>query len=724
MYIMKYFGLFNIVGEINVKKKKKVNKKIQVPFRLNILFLSVFFLFSAIIVRLGFVQIVYGDNYRKEAEQVTGSTVNIPVPRGVIYDRYNRVVVNNKPLRTITYTRMKDSTNEKRLALAKKLAKMIDMPIDKITERDKKDFWIQLNPERAKEKITSKDMELFKKKKIDDKELYNRQLSRITEKELSELTPEDLKVLAIKRQMDGGYSMTPQVIKSEGVTDQEYALVSEHLDELPGVEVTSDWDRNYPYGSTFQSVLGGVSKSNEGLPKERLDYYLARGYDRNDRVGKSYIEQEFEDFLHGTKAQIKNITDKNGNIVDTEYLSKGARGKDLSLTVDIELQKQVEQIVEEELKKEKAMPGEAMLDRAFVVMMNPKTGEILAMVGKQLVNNNGKTEVQDYALGTMTSSYAMGSTVKGATLLTGFQTGAIKPGEVQVDEPIKIKGTPLKKSYQVMGPIDDLTALKKSSNVYMFKTAMKIAGVNYVPGAPLDVKESAFNTMRYYFSQFGLGVPTGIDLPNESAGLKGTTDKPGFLLDLAIGQYDLYTPLQLAQYVSTIANGGYRVKPEILKEVRESTSKPEEMGKVIESNEPVILNRIDMKEDYIKRVQEGFRQVMQDAGGTANNVFAGDPYRPAGKTGTAQTFYDGPNEAFRKGGPGGTPMPTYNLTLIGYAPFEDPEVAFSVVVPWVDQNSRINKEIGRRAMDAYFELKKQEANTEANNTNTTAPQQP
>lgn len=164
-----------------------------------------------------------------------------------------------------------------------------------------------MNPERAKGKITSEDLQLYKKQKIDDKELYSRQLARITEQELNELTPGDLKVLAIKRQMNSGYAMTPQIIKNQGVTDKEYALVSENLDQLPGVDTTLDWDRNYPNGNTFQSILGSVTKSDQGLPQENLDYYLSRGYDRNDRVGKSYIEQEYEDVLQGTKSQVKTL---------------------------------------------------------------------------------------------------------------------------------------------------------------------------------------------------------------------------------------------------------------------------------------------------------------------------------------------------------------------------------------------------------------------------------
>ena len=303
--------------------------------------------------------------------------------------------------------------------------------------------------------------------------------------------------------MDGGYAMTPQVIKKDA-TEKEYSIISENLAALPGVDTNVDWDRKYTYDDLFRSVLGGVSTSDEGLPRERLDYYLVRDYNRNDRVGKSYLEQQYEDSLHGTKAEVRNVTDKNGNILETINVSKGQSGNDLNLTIDMELQKRVEDILAKNLMRFKG--SEPLLDRAFVVMMNPKNGEVLSMAGKQLVNEDGQTKVNDFALGTMTSSYPMGSTVKGATVLTGYQTGAIQPGSVQLDEPIKLKGTPTKSSWKTMGYINDLTALKMSSNVYMFKTAMNIAGVQYVRGGTLDIPQKAFDTMRYYFGQFGLGV--------------------------------------------------------------------------------------------------------------------------------------------------------------------------------------------------------------------------
>ncbi|MGG2095432.1 penicillin-binding protein 2 [Bacillus sp. S13(2024)] len=697
------------------KNKKEKKKKAAIPFRLNVLFFCVFLLFSTVIVRLGMVQIVHGEDYKNEVDRKENLTVSTPVPRGKIFDRYGRAVVDNTPLRTITYTKVKGSKPEERLETAKQLAKLIDVPTDKLTERDKKDFWILLNPERAKEKITKKDKEDLKAQKIDDKQLAQRQLDRITEAELNELTAQDLKVLAIKSKMDSGYAMTPQIIKKD-VTPEEYAVISENLDKLPGVDTTVDWDRHYAYDDMFRTVLGGVTSSDEGLPRENLDYYLVRDYDRNDRVGKSYIEQQYEDALHGTKAEVKNITDSKGNIIETDYVSKGESGKNLTLTIDMELQKQVEQIIEDEMKKAKASGSAGYMDRAFVVMMNPKNGEILSMAGKQFVNEDGQPTLKDYALGTMTSSYEMGSTVKGATLLTGYQTGAITPGEVLVDEPLNFKGTKVKKSWtgNGMGPIDDLTALQRSSNVYMFKTAMAIAGAPYVPGGTLNVKQKTFDDMRKYYGEFGLGVPTGIDLPNEVYGVKGPAGEPGKLLDLAIGQFDTYTPLQLAQYVSTIANGGYRMKPQIVKEIRRPTSKPEDIGQVVQSMEPVVLNRVDMKEDYIKHVQDGFKMVMQTQNGTGHGAFGTATYDPAGKTGTAQAAYAGPDQKEVRARLGGQLPTTYNLTMIGYAPASDPEVAFSVVVPWLsDEHNPVSKNIARRVMDAYFDLKKQEANGNA-----------
>ncbi|WP_445612706.1 peptidoglycan D,D-transpeptidase FtsI family protein [Geobacillus sp. YF-1] len=680
----------------------KRKKRAQVPIRLNVLFFFVFLLFSALILRLGVVQIVYGEDYRREVERTQDEVVSTPVPRGKIYDRFGQVIVDNTPQKAITYTRSKTTQPEEILAVARKLARYIDIPDaeKKVTERDMKDYWILTHPKEAKQKVNEQERKKladqgWTQKEI-DKKVYEWTLERITKQDLAQISKSELEVIAIMHEMQSGYALTPQTVKSKGVTDREYAVVSEHLSELPGVNTTVDWDRKYVYDKTFRSVLGSVTEEDEGVPRERLDYFLARDYSRNDRVGKSYLEMQYEEVLHGKKAKMKNVVDKSGNVVSVEPLYPGEPGKDLVLTIDAELQQQVEQIIEQEILATKRKGRSPLLDRAFVVMMNPKTGEVLAMAGKLL--KDGK--FVDFAIGNITSAYAMGSAVKGATVLTGFQTGVLHPNTYIKDEPLYIYQTPEKKSWKTMGTINELTALKQSSNVYMFKTAIAIGGGVYRPHQPLHLNPAAFTTMRHYFSQFGLGVKTGIDLPNELSGFQGQSKLPGFLLDLAIGQYDMYTPMQMAQYVSTIANGGYRMKPLLVKEIREPSADGKEPGRVIKEFEPVVLNRVDMKTEYIERVREGFRRVMQEPGGTAYSYFANAPYKPAGKTGTAEAFYDGPIQSRRQAS-------TYNLTLVGYAPYNNPEVSFAVVVPWATQGNSdgINNRIGRRILDAYFELK-------------------
>ncbi|MGG3521753.1 penicillin-binding protein 2 [Bacillus pseudomycoides] len=704
-----------------MKKQTGKKQKTSISIRLNILFFCVFILFSAIIFQLGKVQIVDGETYKNQVEKNENATTSIPVPRGKIYDREGKQVVDNRALRTITYTRLKGVSSEDILKTAKDIANILEISeeeINKLTEVDKKDFWMQLNKKRAKAKITKQEEEKFREKGIEGKELDKRieelRRKRITEEELGELTPQDLQVLVIKSKMSSGYQMTPQVIKKD-VTEQEYTRISENLAKFPGIDATVDWERNYVNGDLFRSVLGNITSAEEGLPKEHLDSYLVRGYNRNDRVGKSYIEQRYEDVLHGTKEEVKNNIDKAGNVVQTETVSKGKSGNNLTLTIDMELQKKVEESIEKNLKAFKS--SEPLMDRAFVVMMDPKTGQLLSMAGKRFVEKDGKVEVEDFALGNMVTSYELGSAVKGATLLTGYQTGAIQPGTQFYDAPMKFKGTRVKKSWNVsgFGNINDLRALQVSSNVYMFHTALQIAGVNYVPNSSLDIKQAAFDTMRYYFKQFGLGVPTGINLPNEITGQTRQKDsQPGFLLDFSIGQYDTYTPLQLAQYISTIANDGYRMQPQIVQEIREQTTKKEEIGKVVQSIEPVVLNRVDVKSEYIDRVKEGFRWVFQEGDGTGVKYFQKAPYKPAGKTGTAQTVYGGDSKIGRN--EKGERIECYNLTLVGYAPYDNPEIAFSVVVPWVyNDKGGINSLIGKDILDIYFDLKKQRMNGEATN---------
>jgi len=691
----------------SVKAKHHSN----LTFRMNILFFAIFIVFSMLIFRLGYMQIVKGEDYVRILERTEEVPVNTSVPRGRMYDRYGRILVDNHPENAITYTKMQTTTTEEMLNIAKKLAQLIEQPTKRVTLRDKQDFWILQNHDAAYEKVTEAEKAKINAQENITTSQINAEIDklvreRITNEELLQLTEADLEVLAIYREMVSGYNLSPQIIKSENVSADEFARVSERLTELPGVNTTTDWKR---VKLSSLSILGRTTVPTKGIPKEKLNYYLARDYSRNDRVGESYIEAQYEELLQGQKTVVKNITNKKGQVVDTVTTYEGEPGKDLILSLDSELQAETDKIVEEELLNLKALPGSYLLDRAFLIMMDPNTGDILSMVGKKIEKNpeTGQNEVVDYAYGSFTTAYEAGSSVKAATVLTGYNQGVISMGTSMGDEPIKLASTDPKTSiFNRAGyiPMNDLLALERSSNSYMFKIALLLNGTPYSYGMPLRLKDDTFSKMRNNYAQFGLGVKTGIDLPNEFSGVSGPSGPTmgGKTLDLAIGQYDTYTPLQLAQYISTVANGGYRIQPHVVKEVRDPSQDGKQLGQLVTEVGPTILNQIDNPKEEIDYVKQGLRRVYTGSHGTARAQFADAPYTAAGKTGTAEVVYYGPLREHY-----GTN--TINLTHVGFAPYENPEIAYAVVIPWVNTNLAPhyyqNNVIARRSLDKYFELK-------------------
>ncbi|WP_075618091.1 peptidoglycan D,D-transpeptidase FtsI family protein [Paenisporosarcina indica] len=718
--------------KISKKRAASVKAKLRanVAFRMNILFFSIFLLFSILILRLGFLQIVQGEDYVRALAKTEEVPVNSSVPRGRIYDSEGRILVDNEPKNAITYTKLQTTKQEEMLTIAKKLAGLIDKSSDDITLRDKQDYWIMLNKEEAYEKVT----ETEKNKLLADESLtqldIQRQIDtwvreRVTEKDLNSLTEDELEVLAIYREMASGYALSPQIIKSEDVTPEEFARVSERLSDMKGVNTTTDWVR-VPKSSL--AILGSTTSPKEGIPKSKLDYFLARDYTRNDRVGSSYIEQQYEEILQGQKTVVKNITDGKGTVTETATVFEGQPGKDLVLSIDSELQATVEKLVETELFEMKGKNGSNLLDRAFVVIMDPYTGDVLSIVGKQIGKSEktGKLEISDYAYGTFTTAYEMGSTVKPATILTGYDQGAIKINDILIDEPIKIKGTNPKSSVfnrHSRVQVSDLQALERSSNVYMFKIGFKIAKANYQYDQPISINNGvdAFSVLRNSYSQFGLGVPTGIDLPGEFAGYRGTENKPGKLMDLTIGQFDTYTPLQLAQFVSTIANGGNRIQPHVVKEIREPSKDGTTMGPLVTEIGPTVLNRINNTQEQIEQIKKGMSRVYFGNQGTGRKYFGDAPYDAAGKTGTAEVVYYGPQrENFGQ--------KTINTTHIGFAPFDNPEIAYAVVVPWGPFYNGLYEStatiLAREIVDAYFAIEKKKGNTEENDSSTLHTIQP
>lgn len=682
--------------------EKKNKKKALLPFRLNVLFVFVFLLFSLLVLQLGVVQILNGEEAQRQINETENTRASISVPRGLMYDRFGHLILDNESERSITYTPPKNGDSAlKRLEIAENLGQFVMMEEEfddleaLIRERDKKEYWYLFNSSEASARLSREEQD-----GLTAGQRYQEILNRIEADDYNEFDWSDralLNTVAIKKELDSAHQLSPHTIKNEGVTEEEYALVSEHLSRLPGIDAKIDWNRVSKVDRTFATFVGNISSSNEGIPREDQDYYLTLGYSRNDRVGTSGLEQQYESILRGQKEVIQYTTDSRGNIVGSDVVVDGKSGNDLILTVDIELQKQVDQIVKNELETyiNEDPTRNIHMEDALVAMLDPKTGEVLALSGAHYDREEDQYVDQSYRV--IYDAHLPGSSIKGASVLSGYDSGVISPGDVINDRRIKIAATPEKGSWRVLGNVNDLKAIEQSSNVYMFEIAMRIATATYRYDEPLyNFDWDSFQVMRNYFNQFGLGGRTGIDLPFEATGVIGASPQAGNLLDFAIGQYDTYTTLQLAQYVSTIANDGYRVRPHLVKEVRQSNGSKEELGAVIDSHGTDILNRIDMDDAYIDRVQEGFRLVATQ--GTGSNRWGNSPYQVAIKTGTAQ------NEFFEDG----VKYYTNNLTLVGYAPYDEPEVAFAIVVPRTGtggEQTGIHHNIGNQIMDAYFNLK-------------------
>lgn len=684
-----------------MKKNKKLNKKRSKLLdeieqrRLIIIFIVVILLF--VVVFLKFYQVMVYDNkkYQDKLKKLSYSTVEgNSTPRGRIYDRNLNIIVDNIAVKTIYYKKNKKISSKKEIKMAYAVSKKLELDYSKLNNRMKREFFIMIHPDIADKKITKGEWSKLEQRKINATDIKNLKIERVTDDEINGMSEDDNKAAYLYYLMNKGYAYDEKTIKTNDVTDEEYAFFSESNTELEGFNTRLDWERVYPYGETFKTMLGKVSSASQGLPIEEKEQYLKKGYSLNDRVGISYIEKQYEQYLKGTKSVYEVV---NSN--ELKLIKEGERGNDIVLSIDINLQQQLEQILSEEVLKTKGEANTKFYDHSAVVIQDPNNGEILAMSSKQVVNG----QIIDNTTSILTSPVTPGSVVKGASILVGYNNNVIKIGERMIDECIQIRGTNEKCSSHTLGSIDDITALAKSSNVYQFKTAIRLSGYEYRRGMSLPLVQEAFDKYRNMYHSFGLGVKTEIDLPVESLGYGATEDKrAGNLLDFVIGQYETYTPIQLSQYISTIANSGSRVQPHLLKEVHKSTTDAS-LGEVIHQFEPKILNKVETQDVYMQRVREGFFAVINSSGGYGRG-YMDMKYAPSGKTGTSQSFIDTDND-------GVIDTETITSNFLGYAPKDNPKMSITVVSPnssmpntATDYASLVTMRISKRVTDLYFSI--------------------
>ena len=596
--------------------------------KFQILKITIFFVFIIITTKLFFVQIIDKNKYISYVYNNTHTFWYSPsVPRGKIYDRNNKIIVDNEAIKTLYYIKNSENTLKKEIEIAYNLAKNIDIDYTTLSKNNYENF--------------------LKISKYNDDELTK-------------------KTAYIYYLMNTGYSFAPKLIKKD-INDKEYVyLISANLN---GILVNNDWKRKYE--SSFKSLIGNIAS----IPYENKAYYLNNGYSLSDKVGVSYLEKIYENTLKGHKSKYEI---KDGNLI---LIEPGKKGNDIYLTIDIDLQNYLDNLLEEELIKTKKEYNTKYFNKIFVVIVDPNNGDILAISGKQIIKTTTGYKVYDYTPGTFLNSYTSGSVVKGASHIVGYNTNSLKIGEKRYDTCLKI-GTINKCSWTYLGYINDIDALKYSSNTYQFRTAINVGKGKYEYNKPLSIDKNAFNIYRKVFNSFGLGSKTGIEF-DEVTGIKGTSTLPGFLLDLAIGQYDTYTPIELAQYISSLAIGK-RYKLKIVKKIND---------KIIEDT---VLNEIETEKKYLDRVKLGFREAAINGLGV-NYIY----YKGAGKTGTAETFTDSNNDGI-------VDTPTINKTFVGYFPYDSPKYAFSIVAPDISfgnsYGSNINQRISYNITKKIYEM--------------------
>jgi len=625
--------------------------------RLNVFIAIILFLFVIVWLNLFSIQVIRNAEYSTKLVEFTKTYQYIASPRGEIMDRNGEILVSNQERLAIIYYPPLNITSSEEWDLAYQFANDFEVDISTLNQRDLKDVYMINYPDEVKALITDSEWDDYYDDKITDDGIYQLKIQRITATDTSKLTEIQIKAYQVKQAMNQTPRFSQKIIKDNATVDEVAYLIA-NTKSYKGFDVFVYFDRSYPYDSLLKGLLGTVTSSKQGLLSERLNYYLALGYSRNSSMGRSGIELQYEALLKGQDTAYE-VAYNNEGLALFEEAIVGQKGQNLKLSIDSSLQRQVETILTNVFINEANNENRKYMDTIYVVVSDPSTGDILSMAGmkkdEELIYNN--------PVATYTESLAAGSSIKGATMYLGLSEGLVKFNEVIVDEPIKIADTPIKKSLNNLGRVNDLMALAKSSNVYMFHIAMRLGGANYVYNGPLNINVSAFDKIRNTFSQFGLGTLTGIDVPNETLGYIGTSTLGGHLLDFVIGQFDTYTTMQLSQYINTIANDGVRVKPRLLLEATQTDSE------ITTYQNPVSVLSVLEDIPAIERVQQGFRLCVTDGYCSSLNSL---PVAVAAKTGTAESFMTDEE---------GNYFDSPNSMLVSYAPYDNPEISIACAIP-------------------------------------------
>ena len=490
-----------------------------------------------------------------------------------------------------------------------------------------------------------------------------------------------------------GYNTPVTVVEALDITT--VAHISEQSNQMPGVTIQVSDSREYETTAAAQ-LLGYVGT----IPKEDYEERKDQGYTLTDTIGRAGMERALEDYLRGIDGiRVVEADSRTGQLV-TEYMVEEPQpGKNCYLTISLPLQERTEQALAETIENiriqgEASKEGDgADVEGGAAIVMDVNTGEILAMASYPTYDlsrfwedytANSTNPLSPFLNRTIQSTYSPGSTFKMCTSLAALEEGVITPRTEIVDKGAYERYADVgysprcwvyRQYGRTHGAINVSEALKYSCNYFFYEM-----------GYQLQMEK-----LNSYATQLGLGQKTGIELPNEKAGILAGPESrearggekwyAADTLMAAIGQSDhLFTPIQLVNYVATIVNGGTRYQPHLLKTVMDYTN-----TEVYEENEPVVLNEVEISESSLGAIKEGMKGVVTEDG-TASSYFAGFPIQVGGKTGSAQ-------------------MTNHSATgvFVSFAPYDNPEIAVCVVGEYASSGGSLAP-VAIAIYDEYFGL--------------------
>lgn len=655
----------------------------SIPIRLNLLFSIVILLFMTIIGRLLYMQVLNKDFYEKKLASASQTKITSSSARGEIYDASGKPLVENTLKQVVSFTRSNKMTATDLKETAKKLLTYVSISSPNLTERQLADYYLA-DPEIYKKTVEA----LPSEKRLDsdgnrlsESELYNNAVDSVQTSQLN-YTEDEKKEIYLFSQLNAVGNFATGTIATDPLNDSQVAVIASISKEMPGISISTSWDRKV-LETSLSSIVGSVSSEKAGLPAEEAEAYLKKGYSLNDRVGTSYLEKQYEETLQG-KRSVKEIhLDKYGNMESVDTIEEGSKGNNIKLTIDLAFQDSVDALLKSYFNSELENGGAKYSEGVYAVALNPKTGAVLSMSG---IKHDLKTgELTPDSLGTVTNVFVPGSVVKAATISSGWENGVLSGNQTLTDQSIVFQGSaPIYSWYKLAYgsfPITAVEALEYSSNAYMVQTALGIMGQTYQPNMFVGTSnlETAMGKLRATFGEYGLGAATGIDLPDESTGFVPKEYSFANYITNAFGQFDNYTPMQLAQYVATIANDGVRVASRIVEGIYGNNDKGG-LGELIQAIDTKEINKVNISESDMAILHQGFYQVSHGTSPlTTGRAFSdGATVSISGKTGTAESYVEGGQEA-------------NNTNAVAYAPSDNPQIAVAVVFP---HNTNLTNGVG------------------------------